>query len=54
MNILQELLKKFPDKPWDWNGIACNPNITMNDINDNPNKPWDWRKISKNGGITWK
>ena len=32
-----------PDKPWDWDGISLNPNITMKDIIDNPDKPWEWR-----------
>ena len=45
-----------PNKPWDWNAISMNFNITMKNINDNdnPNKPWDWDKISMNPNITMK
>jgi hypothetical protein len=43
-----KLLEKFPDKKWDWSAISCNPNITIEDINNNPDKPWDWYNISKN------
>jgi hypothetical protein len=24
-----EMIKKHPDKPWDWEGISSNPNLTM-------------------------
>ena len=40
-----------PDKPWDWDYISENPNITMKDILDNPDKPWDWDYISWNPNI---
>ena len=33
-----------PDKPWSWNSISHNPNITMDIIKDNPDKPWDWNR----------
>ena len=29
MNILTYLLEKYPEKPWKWNGISENPNITI-------------------------
>ena len=29
MNSLKYLLEKFPDKPWDWEYISFNTNITM-------------------------
>ena len=37
-----EMIKENPDKPWNWNGISNNPNITMEMIKENPDKPWDW------------
>ena len=40
------------DKTWSWDGISCNPNLTMEIINANPDKPWDWDGISRNPNIT--
>jgi hypothetical protein len=39
MNVLVKLLKKYPDKPWEWESISKNPNITMKFIEKNPNIP---------------
>ena len=49
MNELEKLLKKYPDKPWNWEWISRNPNITIDIINQNPDKPWNWDLISNNG-----
>ncbi len=35
------------DKPWDWNKISRNPNLTMKFVEDHPNNPWNWYWISK-------
>lgn len=43
-----KLLNKFPDKPWNWEKISRNPNITIEYILANPDKPWDWDSISEN------
>ena len=40
------------DKPWDWDWISRNPNLTMEMINANPDKPWNWYYISQNPNIT--
>ncbi len=37
-----------PDKPWDWNELSVNPNITMKDVLDNPGNPWNWYYLSQN------
>ena len=37
-----DYIEKHPDKPWDWNWISCNPNLTMDYIEKHPDKPWDW------------
>jgi hypothetical protein len=42
------MINNNPDKPWTWDEISCNPNITMEMINNNPDKPWDWWDISRN------
>ena len=39
MNPLTYLLEKYPEKPWKWNCISRNPNITMKMIEKYPNKP---------------
>jgi hypothetical protein len=36
------------NKPWDWNAISYNPNITMEIIESYPDMPWDWNSISSN------
>ena len=52
LNELEKLLLEFSDKPWNWNGLSCNPNITMNFVKANPDKPWDWNELSRNPNIT--
>ena len=47
-----KLIKKYPNKKWDWYEISHNPNIKMEDIENNPDKPWNWDGISKNQNIT--
>ena len=42
-----------PDKPWHWDTISYNPNITMEIIEKNLDKPWDWNNISNNK-FGWK
>jgi hypothetical protein len=43
-----EFIEKYPDKPWNWNSISYNPNITMDIIEKYPDKPWNWYHISNN------
>ena len=45
------LLEKYPNKPWNWEWISYNPNITMEFIEKYPNKPWDWHWMSHNPNI---
>ena len=47
-----EIIEKYPNKPWDWNSISRNPNITMMMIEKYPNKPWNWECISMNPNLT--
>ncbi len=49
---MMELVEKYPEKPWNWDGISYNPNITMEFIEKYLNKPWDWEEISANANIT--
>jgi hypothetical protein len=51
--ITWDIILNNPNKPWDFNGLSQNPNITINIIKDNILKKWNWIHISKNKGITW-
>ena len=47
-----DIIEKHPNKPWNWNGISYNPNITMDIIDKYFDKPWNWYGISGNPNIT--
>ena len=47
-----EIIEAHPDKPWDWEGISCNPNLTLEFIEAHSEKPWNWHGISRNPNIT--
>ena len=49
---LEKLLIKYPDKPWDWEQISANPNLTLDLIDAHPDKPWYWYWISLNPNCT--
>jgi len=40
-----QFILENPDKPWDWDSMSRNPNITWNIIRENPDKPWNWNSI---------
>ena len=42
------IIQVCSDKPWNWNGISANPNITWEIIQNNPDKNWNWNCISWN------
>jgi len=42
-----ELIEKYPNKPWKWDGISCNPNITMEFIEKHIDKI-NFEGLSKN------
>ena len=43
---------EYPDKPWNWHNLSCNPSITMRDVLDHPDMPWNWNFLSFNPNIT--
>ena len=45
-----EIIEKYPNKPWDWEIISENPNLTMEFIEKYPT--WDWEIISENPNLT--
>src|SRR5258708_39529406 len=50
-NQLWSLINLYPDKNWNWCGISCNSNTTINIIKKNFDKPWDWCYMSTNPNI---
>ena len=52
INPMWELLKRNPDKDWDWRVLSANPNITMEIIQNNPDKPWSGDGLSMNPNLT--
>ena len=54
-DLLIDLIKKYPDKNWNWWAISANENIGLSDIMANMDLPWDWKRIaSYNPNIDWK
>ena len=43
-----------PDKPWDYDWLSKNPNITLDIVQNYPNKPWSYLWLSQNPNITWE
>ena len=37
-----EFIEKHIDKPWNWDYISMNKNITVDFIEKHINKPWNW------------
>lgn len=47
-----DMLKKYPDSPWNWNHVSRNGKITYEDMKNNKLK-WNWKYCSVNPNITW-
>jgi hypothetical protein len=47
-----EVIEKYPDKPWNWQWMSENTNITMEMIDKYSDKPWNWVSISRNPNLT--
>ncbi len=35
-----DIIQKYSNKTWDWDGVSTDPNITPEIVLNNPNKPW--------------
>ncbi len=51
-NDLWLLIKKYPDKEWDWYSISQNSGITMENIERYSDKNWNCSSISQNPNLT--
>ena len=43
-----KFIENHPDKPWKWNWLSQNPNITFDIVLAHPDKPWHWGWLSRN------
>jgi len=50
--LISKFIGKNQNKPWRWDWISMNRNITMEMIEKYTNKPWDWEYMSCNSNIT--
>ena len=41
-------MQQHPDKPWDWQGLSRNSNITWDIVQQYPDKDWNWCALSWN------
>jgi hypothetical protein len=48
-----DMLKKYPDSPWNWDRVSRNGKITYEDMKNNSNLKWNWKLCSVNPNITW-
>lgn len=51
-NILEKLVEKYPEKPWDWEYLSINPNITAEFIEKHINMPWNKFRVFEKPNIT--
>jgi hypothetical protein len=47
-----DYIKQTPDKPWNYDSLSQNPNITWDAVAANPDKAWDYDNLSWNPSIT--
>lgn len=52
MNLLQEIILKYPTAPWNWKLLSSNPSITFDFVINHPELPWELKYVSKNKSIT--
>ena len=46
--LTMEMVRKYPDKPWNWWRMSRNPNLTMEMIEKYPDKPWNLMCVLSN------
>lgn len=49
--ITWDIVCRYPEWNWDYQGLSANPNITMDIINNNPQIPWCYYTMSSNPNI---
>jgi hypothetical protein len=51
MNFTPDIIEKYPNKPWDWSGIAHNPSINAGFVSRHPEILQNVSKIAENDFI---
>ena len=46
------LIRKYPNKPWDWTNISLNTSLSLKDIENNLDLPWVFHRIAQRSDIT--
>ena len=47
-----KFIENNSNKPWSWDYLSINPNITFDIVLAHPYKPWNWYYLSLNPNIT--
>lgn len=50
-NITIDMVEKYPDLPWRWDGLSRNTNMTINIVNSYPDDNWTWDNLSEHMNI---
>lgn len=50
-SLLEKMIYKYPNKPWNWAYLSANPNISKHFIEQFINFPWRWDYVSCNKNI---
>src|SRR5271154_1494345 len=53
-NHLMTLIKMFPDKNWNWQTVASNPNLPLGEITGYDKAQWDYEEVIYNPNMTWE
>lgn len=48
-----EIMKRFPDKNWDWEWFSEHGKFNIQEVVENPELPWNWNKLSRHPDLTW-
>jgi hypothetical protein len=48
-----EIVQANPEKPWNYESLSENPNITWEIVDANPQIPWDFHLLSMNPNISF-
>ena len=50
--ITWDIVREYPEYPWNWYGLSENPNITEEIIDEFYTKPWVWETLGQNPNLT--
>jgi hypothetical protein len=53
LNPIQELLRLFPERNWNWINLSQNSWVTWSLVEEFSEKPWNWSVLSENPNFGW-